>query len=124
MPTTDLLGPIADAVRARVDATDGALFVVCCDHNGRPMLTTAVREPVRDVDELYARHVAGLVTCVPVPCVVLAVRRADGRPARVDRTLWRAVRARLEGPIPVLAMVVVGRDAHRAMPTAPPRHAA
>lgn len=106
------LVPWLDAAElARVgQRTDGSVLLVFVDADGRAVLQLEVVEPAVEVDELYLRYVAGLVSDVGLVEVVVLVTRADGRPAHGDRVLWRELPGRLDETTVVLDVVVVGVD--------------
>lgn len=109
--------PAFDLVRAEAherwrDGRDGDLMLVFCHDDGTPILTLDVDEGTRHVDELFLRHVTGLVDDLRLPAVVPVVLRRDGRPLRSDRRLWHELRHRLADRATALAgFLVVGDTA-------------
>lgn len=89
------------------DHGDGALLAVFVDRRGAAVLTMGFEEGTSNVDELFLRHLVALVTEITVAAVVFAVVRADGRPCRVDKLLWRELKARLAGTTTTLRDVIV-----------------
>ncbi|HTW19244.1 MAG TPA: hypothetical protein VME70_03410 [Mycobacteriales bacterium] len=123
MPTSAaLLDPILAAVIAHPAGwSEGALRAVFLDRRSRVLLTVGFDEGTRAVDELYLRHVVATVSDLSVATVVFAVLRADGRPIRIDRLLWRELSMRLAGqPTHPLDLIVVGREQHWSMAQSTP----
>jgi hypothetical protein len=99
---------ISDALRRR-ECSDGALVGVFLDRHRRILLTVEIGEGTHHLDELFLRHLVAVVTDVGVGEVLFAVARTAGRPARVDKVLWRELGARLAGTATALVdLIVVG----------------
>jgi DNA repair protein RadC len=109
---TQLLTPrqaICQMVRDRAPG-DGGLVGVFLDARHRIVLCVDIDEGTGDVDELFLRHLVSLVSDIGVAAVVFAVARPSGRPARVDRLLWRELSDRLAGTTTRLLDVLVVGD--------------
>lgn len=65
-------------------------------------------EPVRDVDELFVRDVAGLIDQIGTPSVLLVVRRGAGEAKPCDRRLWKGLRTRSDPPGRLAGLLVMG----------------
>jgi hypothetical protein len=107
-----------DAICAAVmthckERTDGALLAVFLDRRATVALTIGFDEGTHHVDELFLRHLVDVVTDLRIAEVVFAVVRASGRPNRIDKLLWRELRARLDETATVLRDVVVVGDSQR-----------
>jgi DNA repair protein RadC len=101
-----------DSVRGRVPvASDGGLLAFFLDAAGVVVLRVALEEGTRHVDELFLRHLTGLITEIGATSVILASVRADGVPRRTDRLLWREMQQRLATAHSVLSdLLVVGEE--------------
>lgn len=86
---------------------EGSLTVVFVGDDDRVVLRVDIGEGTATVDELFLRHLVMLTADVGVPEVVFVVRRADARPRRVDRKLWRELSTRLAGGTTSLQDLVV-----------------
>jgi DNA repair protein RadC len=101
---------ICDDMRRR-RSPDGALVGIFLNAERHIVLTTEISEGTRHVDELFLRHLVTVVADIGVPDVVFAVARATGRPARIDRLLWRELLERLDdGSTGLLDLMVVGES--------------
>ncbi|HWB67482.1 MAG TPA: hypothetical protein VG708_11720 [Mycobacteriales bacterium] len=90
---------------------DGGLLAVFCDDAGRLLLPVEFDEGTSCVDELFLRYLVAVICDIALPAVVLAVARRSGRPARIDRALWRELSSRLSGgPTRLVDLLVVGSD--------------
>jgi hypothetical protein len=110
---TDLAIPYDEICAAAVEHDDGrgegALLAVFLDIRGSVLLTVGFEEGTTHVDELFLRHLVAMVADIGVSSVVFAVRRISGRPARVDKLLWRELNARLaDATTTLLDLVVIG----------------
>jgi DNA repair protein RadC len=105
--------PPIDAVRTHIDPSDadGALRVLYVDAEGVIIHVAPVSEGAHSADEFFARYLADLVASIGAPAAVLVINRRAGRPTRVDRALWQAVRARTTlGGTRLLDVVVAGTE--------------
>jgi hypothetical protein len=98
------------AVLEAARSIDGSLVAVFVDAAGNVVLPVDISEGMRNVDELFLRHLLMLASDVGVPGVIYVIRRASGRPARVDRLLWRELSRRLAGSTTALVDVIVVGD--------------
>ena len=69
------------------------------DVDGGLLLTLDIDEGTRFCDELFLRYLKFLICDLSLPRVVACVPRADGRPSKSDRRLWRDLRSRLEDAV-------------------------
>lgn len=90
---------------------EGSLTAVFSDARGREVLRVGFSEGTAHVDELFLRHVVMLTADVGVATVTFEVRRAAGRPTKVDRRLWQELVRRLADSTTALGdLVVVGEE--------------
>jgi hypothetical protein len=89
------------------DRSDGGLRAVFLDEHGIIRLTVGFDEGTGCVDELFLRHLVAVVSELAVAAVVFAVVRSAGRPARVDKLLWRELSTRLADSTTRLGDVIV-----------------
>jgi hypothetical protein len=101
---------VATEVRRRLDPSqDGELWLCFVDRHDAVVLCLAVAEGTHNVDELFLRHVVDVIRSIGTPQVVLAVHRADARPVRADRLLWRETCVRLaDARVARVDLLVVG----------------
>jgi DNA repair protein RadC len=93
---------------------EGALALVFLDGRGRAVHIATVAEGARSVDELFLRHLVTEVRRVGLPGVLVAITRADARPARRDLTVRRELARRLAGSaIRSVELMTIGPDGHR-----------
>jgi hypothetical protein len=92
---------------------DGALLAVFLDRHATVALTIGFDEGTHHVDELFLRHLVAVVTDLRIAEVVFVVVRGSGRPTRIDKLLWRELRARLEETPTLIRDVVVIGDTQR-----------
>jgi hypothetical protein len=103
---------IIEDVRRREEPA-GALLGIFLNAELAILLTMRISEGTDHVDELFLRHLVGVVADLQMVAVIFAVLRVEGRPARIDRLLWRELHGRLENePTRFLDLIVVG--AHRS----------
>jgi hypothetical protein len=101
----------------------GSLTAVFTDHDDRVVLRVGISEGTDHVDELFLRHLEMLTSDVGVPGVWLVVDRADGRPTRVDKLLWRELSRRLaDSATRLVDLVVVGETCWWSARTGVLRH--
>jgi hypothetical protein len=111
----DLMAELADDLRAH-PAPDGTVWLCHLDASGLPCLRSRIPEPAEATDELYLRDLEARVASICLPAVVLAIRRADGRPRPIDRRLARELAARLSAAgLAMSDAVVVGDQNHRSL---------
>jgi hypothetical protein len=86
------------------------MTAVFTDLDGRAVLRVEIGEGTTNVDELFLRHLVMLTADVGVPGVRFVISRADGRPTRVDKLLWRELQQRLvDSTTRLLDVIVVGQ---------------
>jgi len=93
-------GAVVERLRARIEAGevapfDGMVWLAHVDADGRPRLFSRVADPVTDLDELYLLDVLSTLQAIGLPGVTVAIWRASGQPAAVDRRLARDLSRRL-----------------------------
>jgi len=93
-------GAVVERLRARIEAGevapfDGMVWLAHLDADGRPRLFSRVADPVTDLDELYLLDVLSTLQAIGLPGVTVAIWRASGQPAAVDRRLARDLSRRL-----------------------------
>jgi DNA repair protein RadC len=99
---------ICGRLRTRRGA-EGELVAVFLDPRLRPLLTATVGEGMDNVDELFLRHLEAMVADMEVAAVLFAVSRMSGSATRLDRLLWRELKARLaSSPTELVDLLVVG----------------
>jgi hypothetical protein len=101
---------MSDAIVSSADNTEGSLVAVFVDDRDEVVLRVTVSEGTAYVDELFLRHLVMLISDVGVPAVAFVVSRAEGRPTRTDRRLWRELRARVDPPTRLIDLLVVGAE--------------
>jgi DNA repair protein RadC len=101
---------ICDAVASR-DRSDGGLLAIFLNRRRDILLTIEISEGTHHIDELFLRHLVTVITDIGVADVVLAITRATGRPARVDKLLWHEIGGRLATTATgLLDVIVVGES--------------
>jgi len=117
---------VVERLRSRIEAGevapfDGMVWLAHLDADWRPRLFSRVADPVTDLDELYLLDVLSTLHAIGLPGVTVAIWRASGLPAAVDRRLARDLARRLGGGgggddgTVLDAVLVVGRGGHRVV---------
>lgn len=113
---------VVERLRARIAASDvppydGMVWLAHLDDAGIARLFSRVTDPVGDLDELYVLDLLSTLDAIGLPAVAVAIWRATGQPAAVDRRLARDVTNRLEaeGATRLDAVVVVNEEGHRVV---------
>jgi DNA repair protein RadC len=101
---------VSTLVAAHPDDDEGSLRIAFLDRRGQLLATTRITEGTGCVDELFLRHLVDEVVRMAAPGALVVVRRALGRPTRVDRLIWRELSRRVTGPAAVIDLLVVGHD--------------
>lgn len=96
-----------DELRRVALRPDGALRALFIDAEDRVVLRVDVEEGTDHIDELFLRHVLMLISDVGVERVAFVISRPSGQAKRVDKLLWRELRARLAPGSTTLHDVVV-----------------
>jgi hypothetical protein len=122
-PRSPNLTAIRRAAGKSVDGTIRLLFVRA---GGRVGLVQTPLEAADNADQFLAGYIAGMITDVAAPSVLVTVSRADGRPTHADRQLWSMLAERLAPTsTALLDLVVIGSSrawsARRNRPINPPR---
>jgi hypothetical protein len=100
-----------DDILLSAQPAPGSLNAVFVDDGGQVVLRVNISEGTAHVDELFLQHVVMLTSDVGVAGVTFVISRADGRPTRIDRLLWRELSKRLAGAATqLLDVVVVGEE--------------
>jgi DNA repair protein RadC len=108
LPAPVPFAAIIEDVRQRAEPA-GALLGIFLNAEHGTLLTMRISEGTDHVDELFLRHLVGVVADMQMVAVIFAVMRVEGRPARIDRLLWRELYERLENePTRFLDVIVIG----------------
>lgn len=99
-------------LRLRLDRRDeGSLWLLFLDGpSGAVVVASAVDGAMTGMDADLRNNLVSIVRDVRAAAVLLAVPRAEGRPQRADRALWRVMERGCASTTELVDLVVVGTD--------------
>jgi hypothetical protein len=93
------------------DDPDGQVRLLFLRDRGRIGLVQTAQETADNADQFLTRYLAGMITDVAAPAVLVTVRRSDGRPTTSDRQLWNMLVEHLgSNPSELVDLVTLSPD--------------